>query len=119
MHPAQPVSDPILLREAETPRGGARRLRRRAGRAVGRNNHRLFRLARSILRDDAEADDVMQESYLRAFTALEGFKGDAALGIWLSRIVVNEALGRLRRRRPTIDLDDLCETTAATGARQG
>jgi RNA polymerase sigma-70 factor (ECF subfamily) len=68
-----------------------------------RYNRRLFRVARSILRDDAEAEDVVQETYLRAITGLEHFRGDAAFGTWITRIAMNEALGRLRRRRLTID----------------
>jgi RNA polymerase sigma-70 factor (ECF subfamily) len=62
-------------------------------------NQRLYRLARSILRNDGEAEDVVQEAYLRAFAHLESFRGDSALSTWLSRIVINEALGRLRKRR--------------------
>ena len=79
-----------------------------------RYNRRLFRLARSILRDDAEAEDVVQESYVRAFTGLDLFRGDASFGTWITRIAVNEALGRLRRRRPTIDWETYGEnrTTA-------
>jgi len=79
-----------------------------------RYNRRLFRLARSILRDDAEAEDVVQESYVRAFTGLDLFRGDASFGTWITRIAVNEALGRLRRRRPTIDWETYSEnrTTA-------
>jgi RNA polymerase sigma-70 factor (ECF subfamily) len=68
-----------------------------------RYNRRLFRIARSILRNDAEAEDVVQETYVRAFTGLEMFRGDAAFGTWITRIALNEALGRLRRRRPTVD----------------
>jgi RNA polymerase sigma-70 factor, ECF subfamily len=68
-----------------------------------RYNRRLFRIARSILRNDAEAEDVVQETYVRAFTGLDMFRGDAALGTWITRIALNEALGRLRRRRPTVN----------------
>jgi RNA polymerase sigma-70 factor, ECF subfamily len=68
-----------------------------------RYNRRLFRVARSILRDDAEAEDVVQETYVRAITGLEYFRGDASFGTWITRIAMNEALGRLRRRRPTVD----------------
>jgi RNA polymerase sigma-70 factor (ECF subfamily) len=50
-------------------------------------------------------EDVVQEAYVRAFTSLHQFRGDASLATWLSRIVLNEALGRLRRRRPTLDLE--------------
>ena len=62
------------------------------------NNRRLFRTARSILRDDAEAEDAVQDGYIRAYHALDRFRGDASLASWLTRIVVNEALTRLRRR---------------------
>ncbi len=49
----------------------------------------------------------MQEAYVRAFTHLESFRGDSSLSTWLSRIAMNEALGRLRRRRPAVELDAL------------
>jgi RNA polymerase sigma-70 factor (ECF subfamily) len=68
-----------------------------------RYNRRLFRLARSVLRNDAEAEDVVQESWVRAFTSLDGFRGEAAFSTWLTRIALNEALGRRRRQRPTVD----------------
>lgn len=78
---------------------------------IRRHNRRLYRLARSILRDEGDAEDAMQEAYIRAFTHLGEFRGEAALETWLGRIVINEALGRLRRRRPTVELDAL-ETNA-------
>ena len=78
-----------------------------------RNNQRLYRLARSIVRDDSEAEEVVQESYVRAFTHIEGFKGKSSLATWLARIVLNEALGRLRRRHPAIDIDKMAETSEA------
>jgi RNA polymerase sigma-70 factor (ECF subfamily) len=56
-------------------------------------------VARSITRDDADAEDVLQEAYLHAFSALADFRGESALSTWLTRIVVNEALQRLRRPR--------------------
>ena len=68
-----------------------------------RYNQRLYRLARSILRNDAEAEDAVQEAYVRAFTHLDSFRGDSSLATWLSRITINEALGRLRTQRPTVD----------------
>jgi RNA polymerase sigma-70 factor, ECF subfamily len=71
-----------------------------------RHSRRLYRIARGILRDDADAEDVVQETYVRAFTSLERFRGDAAFGTWLTRIAMNEALGRVRRRRPHADIDD-------------
>lgn len=64
-----------------------------------RYNQKLYRTARSILRDDAEAEDAVQESYLLAHAAIGGYRGEASLSTWLVRIVVNEALGRLRRRK--------------------
>ena len=73
-----------------------------------RNNQALYRAARSILKDDAEAEDAVQEAYLQAYRAIDGFRGDARLSTWLMRIVVNEALGRLRkrsRRAEVISLD--------------
>ncbi|HEX5263109.1 MAG TPA: RNA polymerase sigma factor [Phenylobacterium sp.] len=72
-----------------------------------RCNQRLFRIARAIVRDEAEAEDVLQEAYVRAFSALAGFRGEAGIATWLTRIVLNEAHGRLRRRRVTVDLDEL------------
>jgi RNA polymerase sigma-70 factor (ECF subfamily) len=67
------------------------------------NNRRLYRIARGILRNDGEAEDVVQETYVRAFTRLDSFRGDSSLATWLSRIAMNEALGRLRRQRPSVD----------------
>jgi RNA polymerase sigma-70 factor, ECF subfamily len=71
------------------------------------NNRRLYRLARGILRNDSEAEDVVQETYVRAFTHLESFRGDSSLSTWLGRIAMNEALGRLRRRRPGVEWSSL------------
>lgn len=68
---------------------------------VQNNNRRLYRVARAILGDEAEAEDVVQEAYLRAFRALAAFRGDSSFGTWLTRIAVNEALQRVRRRRRT------------------
>ena len=62
-----------------------------------RYNQRIFRTARSILRDEAEAEDVVQETFVRAFRHLEQFEERASIGTWLTRIAVNEALSRLRR----------------------
>jgi RNA polymerase sigma-70 factor (ECF subfamily) len=62
-----------------------------------RYNRRLYRVARSILRDDAEAEDALQDAYLQAYRALPDFRGESALGTWLTRIVVNAALMRQRK----------------------
>ncbi len=75
------------------------------------NNRKLYRLARGILRNDGEAEDVVQETYVRAFTHLDDFRGESSLSTWLSRIAINEALGRLRRKRPHVDLAELPEGT--------
>lgn len=62
-----------------------------------RYNQRLYRLARATLRDDAEAEDALQEAYLAAYRSMGRFRGEASLSTWLSRLVLNECLGRLRR----------------------
>lgn len=74
------------------------------------HNQRLYRIARGILRNDAEAEDVVQEAYVRAFANLATFRGDSSLATWLSRIVINEALGRLRKRRRTAAMPENPET---------
>jgi RNA polymerase sigma-70 factor, ECF subfamily len=74
---------------------------------IQRHNQRLYRIARGILRDDAEAEDAMQEGYLKAFSHLDDFEGNAAIGTWLCRIVMNEALSRLRQRRPTVEWNSM------------
>lgn len=71
---------------------------------IQRNNRRLFRIARSILKSDSEAEDVVQETYFRAFEHLSDFRGESTMATWLARIAINEAQGRLRRQRPTVDL---------------
>jgi RNA polymerase sigma-70 factor (ECF subfamily) len=63
-----------------------------------RHNRALFRTARAILRDDAEAEDVLQDAYLQAYRAIGGFRGEAKLSTWLARIVANEALAKARKR---------------------
>ena len=63
-----------------------------------RYNPRLFRVARAIVRDDAEAEDVLQQAYVNAFSHLQQFAGEARFSTWLTRIATNEALARVRRR---------------------
>lgn len=67
-----------------------------------RHNRLLFRTARAILKNDQEAEDALQDAYLRAWKALATFRADAKLSTWLVRIVANEALGRLRRKQADI-----------------
>ena len=83
-----------------------------------RHNRRLYRLARATLRDDTEAEDALQEAYLAAYRSIAQFRGDANLATWLSRMVLNECLGRLRksaRRQNVIPIvayeDDMATTT--------
>jgi len=68
-------------------------------RLMRRYNQRLFRVARAILRDEGEAEDVMQQAYLNAYAHLDQFAGRASFATWLTRIAVHEASARLRRRR--------------------
>ena len=69
-----------------------------------KHNRRLYRIARSVLSNNDDAEDAVQDAYVSAFTHLASYRGESALATWLSRIVMNEALGRLRRRRPTVDV---------------
>lgn len=70
-----------------------------------RNNQRLYRAIRAVLRDDVEVEDVMQQTYLSAFAHLDQFAGAAKFSTWLLRIGVHEALARLRQRRPLESLE--------------
>ncbi len=67
---------------------------------------RLYRLALGLLRDENEAEDVVQDAFLRLFEKLDGFEGRSRLGTWLYRIVHNLSLDRLRAKRPLADLPD-------------
>ena len=81
-----------------------------------RHNQRLFRIARSVLHDPAEAEDAVQDAYVRALSSLDALRDPASLGPWLARITLNEALSRLRRRRNTAPLDEVAETVPDTTA---
>jgi RNA polymerase sigma factor (sigma-70 family) len=74
-------------------------------------NRRLYRLARATLRDRTEAEDVLQEAYIRAFQAMGSFRGDASLGTWLSRLVLNECFARMRR---TVRRDNVVPMVSAS-----
>lgn len=91
--PRPPPSDLELLERTRAGDARATEL------LLRRYNRTLYRTARAILRDDAEAEDAVQEAYIHAFRALESFRGDSAFSTWLVRIVANEAL--MRRRRQT------------------
>ena len=81
----------------------ARRVAQRDERAfealMRRHNQLLYRLARSILKDDAEAEDAVQEAYIAAYRNIAAFRGGAKLSTWLARIVINESYMRLRKRK--------------------
>jgi RNA polymerase sigma-70 factor (ECF subfamily) len=80
---------------------------------VQQHNQMLWRVARGIARDDAEAEEALQNAYVRALTSLDGFRGESSLATWLSRIVVNEALRRREHMRTPVDLDEVAETLPA------
>lgn len=86
---------------------------------VQRHNRRLFRVARAIVRNDAEAEDVVQAAYVQAFTHLDAFRREAQFSTWLTRIAVNEALGRVRRRRTTTGLEELEMQRSGSGGGGG
>ncbi len=70
-----------------------------------RHNRLLFRSARGVVDDDAQAQDVVQETYLRAFSSLDSFRQDCALGTWLARIAINVALDMQRKRGRSVPID--------------
>jgi RNA polymerase sigma-70 factor (ECF subfamily) len=96
---AVPSDDAELVRRALARDNTAFRI------IMERHNRRLYRIARSILRNDTEAEDAVQEAYVNAFAHLDGFRGDSSLATWLSRITMNEAFGRLRRERSAVELE--------------
>src|ERR671930_303509 len=90
--PAPGDSDPALVGRAAA--GDARAFEA----LMRRYNRMLFRTARAILRDDAEAEDALQEAYLQAYRTMASYRGEARLSTWLARVVANEALMRLRKQ---------------------
>jgi RNA polymerase sigma-70 factor, ECF subfamily len=74
---------------------------------IRRHDRYLYRVARSVLADDHEAEDIVQQTYLQAFTGLAGFRGAASLRTWLTRITLNEAIRRRRRQRATVSLSEI------------
>ena len=109
--PTELPDDELARRIAAGDEGALRRLMRR-------NNQSLFRAARSILRDESEAEDAVQEGYLQAYRAMGTFRGDAKLSTWLMRIVVNEALGRSRRNKRGAQVIALDSGAAALAAEE-
>jgi RNA polymerase sigma-70 factor (ECF subfamily) len=96
---AQPASVPEGIADAQL----AARVASGDGAAfellMRRHNRRLYRIARSVLRDAADAEDVLQEAYLAAYRAIGSFRGEASLATWLSRLVLNHCLARRRREQ--------------------
>jgi RNA polymerase sigma-70 factor (ECF subfamily) len=74
---------------------------------IRRHDRYLYRVARSVVRDDDEAEDVVQQTYLRAFTKIGEFRGHANLRTWLTRIALNDALRRKRRQRSLVELEKI------------
>ena len=75
-------------------------------------NQRVYRVVRGVVDDDAEAEDVVQEAYVHAFEKIDSFRGESSVATWLTRIALNEAYGRLRKRRQTVaieHIDDLAQ----------
>lgn len=86
-----------------------------------RYNRRLYRIARSVLRNAADAEDALQEAYLVAYRAMDGFRGEASLATWLSRLVLNHCLARRRRQQRrdnivTLVPDDSLQESAEVAA---
>ncbi|MGA9867969.1 MAG: RNA polymerase sigma factor [Acetobacteraceae bacterium] len=77
---------------------------------IQRHNQMLWRIARGMMGDDAEAEEVVQNAYVRALTSIGEFRGESSLATWMSRIVVNEALRRRGQTRQPIDIADVVET---------
>ena len=104
MHPAAALAFDDKLPDAELARCIAAGSHEAFAFLMRRYNQVLFRTARSILKDDAEAEDAVQEAYLLAYGAMGKFRGDAKLSTWLVRITVNESIGRLRKRNRTAEV---------------
>ena len=82
-----------------------------------RYNQRLFRVIRSILKDDNETEEVMQDAYVRAFEHLGQFEGRSRFSTWLTKIAVYDAYARLKSRQRTSGFDDYMEQLMATSDR--
>ena len=81
---------------------------------IRRINPRLFRVARGVVASDAEAEEVVQEAYLAAFTRLDTFKAEASFATWITRIALNAAMMRHRRARPHEEYDTVAEAPRDT-----
>jgi RNA polymerase sigma-70 factor (ECF subfamily) len=79
-----------------------------------RHNQRIYRVARAVIKDEAEAEDVMQQAYINAFTHLNQFQDRSQFSTWLTRIALHEALARRRKRKPEESPEDVMETLTST-----
>ena len=95
----KPVQTPERDSEADLIARAMRRDPEAVRTITTQHNRRLYRLARSILSNDDEAQDALQTAYMKAFASLADFRRESSLTTWLSRIVINEALGRIRNRK--------------------
>lgn len=109
MHPTSQATAPdfTALTDAELVEQVLRGHREAFRHVMQHNNQRLFRMARGVLNDDAEAEDVVQEAYVHAYAKLATYRGDSSVLTWMTRIVLNEAYGRLRKRKPTVAVEQL------------
>ncbi|MEZ5400096.1 MAG: RNA polymerase sigma factor [Bryobacteraceae bacterium] len=114
MNPAQTNSMPLAAADADAALVGRARLGEAAAFAqlVEKYNRKIFRLARHITQNQEDAEDVLQEAFLKAYTHLDSFEGAARFYTWLVRIAVNESLMKLRKRRNTreVSLDEPHDT---------
>lgn len=86
---------------------------------MSRYERRIYRLARTIVKNEGDAEEIVQEAFFKAFEHIEGFKGDSRFYTWLVRITVNEALMKLRKRKPErISLDDPIAKEAGSVPRE-
>jgi RNA polymerase sigma-70 factor (ECF subfamily) len=115
---ADPESTPEALPDAEIARRVAAGDEEAFRLLMRRHNQRLYRTARSILRNDADAEDAVQDGWLLAYRAMGGFRGDAKLSTWLVRIVANEAIARSRKRARSAEVIRL-DGDAETGREAG
>jgi RNA polymerase sigma-70 factor, ECF subfamily len=79
-----------------------------------RHNQRLYRVVRSIVQSDGEAEDVVQDAYVRAYSHLGQFEGRSSFATWLTRIAFNEALSRKREQQRLVEIDSIQESDEAT-----
>jgi RNA polymerase sigma-70 factor, ECF subfamily len=108
--PTEPLSDEEVVRRVRAGEGALFEVLMR------RYNQRIYRAARSIVRDEAEAEDVMQQAYVNAYTHLDQFAERARFATWLTRIATYEALARIRRRSRLTEIETMGDSAEADRA---